>query len=151
MNLFQIRKADISDLENLAILFDEYRMFYERASDLAGARAFLRERFVHYESILFLAEDTTTKRAVGFTQLYPTFTSLSMAKAAILNDLYVQKEFRKQGVAKALLQTVATFGTKMGWKYVELSTAKTNVTAQSLYKSLGFVLDEEFLHLSLDL
>ena len=75
--------------------FDAYRQFYGRASDLSGAHAFLRERFDHGESVVFLAFDAGGQ-GVGFTQLYPSFSSTAMARIFVLNDLFVCASARQQ-------------------------------------------------------
>jgi hypothetical protein len=49
MNDLRVRQAVLSDLDDLAALFDPYRVFQGRPSDPDAARAFLRERFDHGE------------------------------------------------------------------------------------------------------
>ena len=63
---FTVRQATIFDLELIVPLFDAYRQFYRRPSDPDLARRFLRERFQHNESIIFLAVRGDGS-AVGFT------------------------------------------------------------------------------------
>ncbi|MBM9500889.1 GNAT family N-acetyltransferase [Leptospira sp. 201903071] len=147
--MWNIREAAITDLDQAARLFDEYRGFYGKESDLSGATRFLEERIFKGESRIYLAVDDGEKRFYGFTQLYPSFTSLSMKRTWILNDLFVRPESRKQGVAKALIEQAASLARSMDAKYLSLSTARDNKNAQKLYESLGFVKDEEFYHYSL--
>jgi hypothetical protein len=97
MNTITVRQAVLSDLEALAPLFDSYRQFYGRASDLSAATAFLSARFNHNESVLFIAHEGD--KTVGFTQLYPSFSSVSMARILVLNDLFVDEHARRKGVA----------------------------------------------------
>ena len=87
MNDISVRQAALSDLDDLATLFDQYRVFQGQPADLAAARAFLRERFDHGESVVFMAVDGTP--AVGFAQLYPSFSSVALQRVFILNDLFV--------------------------------------------------------------
>jgi GNAT superfamily N-acetyltransferase len=138
-----IRQATILDLEPLVPLFDAYRQFYRRPSDLALARRFLLERFQHNESIIFLAmiEDGS---AVGFTQLYPSFSSASAAPIFILNDLFVNPDARQKGVGKLLLRAAARFGREVGAVRLMLSTEVTNETAQALYESQGWKRQTDF-------
>ncbi|WP_315615240.1 GNAT family N-acetyltransferase [Alkalihalobacillus sp. MEB130] len=91
----------------------------------------------------FVAKDH--ERFVGFVQLYPTFTSVSMKKAWILNDLYVKKEYRRSGVAQQLIQLSIELCNDTGAKFLSLETAATNIKAQNLYKKMGFVNDQSFL------
>jgi GNAT superfamily N-acetyltransferase len=102
MNRIQIRRAHIDDLGLITPLFDLYRQFYEQASDLAMAENFLAQRLQHNESVIFLAFDGAD--AVGFTQLYPGFSSVSMARTFLLNDLYVVSSHRRHGVGSLLLE-----------------------------------------------
>jgi GNAT superfamily N-acetyltransferase len=146
---FTVRQAVFADLDKLVLMFDRYRQFYQRASDLDAARSFLTERFNHGESVLFIAEEGD--KALGFTQLYPGFSSLSMARRFTLNDLFVEESARRRGVGHALLSAAADYGKSVGATALGLCTAKTNVKAQALYQSTGWVRDEVYLEYSLGL
>src|SRR5712664_2370853 len=104
-----VRQATISDLDLLTPLFDAYRQFYRKPSDLGLARRFLGERFQHNQSIVFLAVRQDGS-AVGFTQLFPSFSSASAAPILILNDLFVRPEARRARVGSLLLAAAASFG-----------------------------------------
>jgi ribosomal protein S18 acetylase RimI-like enzyme len=141
--------ACLEHLEDVASLFDQYRVFYNQASDLEAARSFLQARFQNGDSILFVAIDQG--QIVGFTQLYPSFSSVLMKRIWILNDLFVVEPYRQQGVAKALINAAANFARETGAVRIALSTQKFNKTAQALYESLGYGKDEEFYHYALRL
>jgi len=138
-----IRQATIRDLEQLVPLFDGYRQFYGRASDLHAAREFLLARFHNDESTLFIAYEG--ERAIGFTQLYPSFSSISLARIFVLNDLFVHEQARRKGVASALMSAAVKFATAMGAARLSLSTAITNHAAQALYQSADWKRDDQFL------
>jgi len=138
----ETRRAAIADLELLIPLFDAYRVFYGKPSDISTARSFLWERFQHNQSVVFLA--LQSQRAVGFTQLYPSFSSVSAARIFILNDLFVAPEARRSGVAGKLLAAAASFGRTEGAVRLALSTAVDNEAAQALYASHGWVRDTRF-------
>ena len=142
MNSFLVRQAVFDDLENVAPLFDAYRQFYDKASDLEGVQQFLRERFNHGESVIFLAYDGKTP--VGFTQLYPSFSSVSMARSFILNDLFVAADYRRRGVASRLLGAATGYAGSLGAVRVSLNTDIRNTTAQATYEALGWKRDQEF-------
>lgn len=146
-----IRSASVADLDRLVPLFDAYRVFYEQPSDLEGAERFLAERLGQLQSVVLLAEDTATGRAAGFTQLYPVFSSVSMQRSWILNDLYVDSKFRGSGVGSALLDAAARHARLTGAKGIALSTAPTNKTAQRLYESKGYKPDGDYLNYFLTL
>lgn len=144
----QVRIADIDDLDPIADLFDQYRMFYGQASDGAVARQFISERMLRRESIILGAQAANGQFA-GFTQLYPSFSSVSAARIFILNDLFVARSYRRQGVARMLLHAAETVAREANVLRLFLSTAETNHPAQALYQSLGWVVDHEFQHWSL--
>ena len=130
MNTIAVRQAALSDIDALAALFNAYRQFYGRESDFDAARAFLVARFAHGESVLLLAFQGS--RPVGFTQLYPSFSSVSLARIFVLNDLFVESSARKQGVAGKLLSAAVAFAETVGAVRLSLSTAVTNKTAPAL-------------------
>src|SRR4030095_15059128 len=99
----QIRAARPEDLPELARLFDAYRVFYRAPSALAAAERFLRDRFARGDSHLFVALSPHEVKLAGFTQLYPSFSSVSMARIYVLNDLFVAPAARSGGVERALL------------------------------------------------
>jgi GNAT superfamily N-acetyltransferase len=136
------RQTTLSDLDALAPLFDGYRQFYGRDSDVAAARAFLLERFNHGESVVFLAYQGDAP--VGFTQLYPSFSSVSMARVFVLNDLFVCASARRMGVGARLMAAATEYARTVGAVRLTLSTATSNATAQSLYEAAGWKRDESF-------
>jgi ribosomal protein S18 acetylase RimI-like enzyme len=142
MSPIAVRQAVFADLDALVPLFDAYRQFYGQTGDLARARAFLGERFEHLQSVVLIAEDGDN--AIGFTQLYPSFSSISMARTFVLNDLFVTPHCRRKGVGEMLLQAAAAFARNVGAVRLTLSTAVTNGPAQALYESAGWRRDEKF-------
>ena len=146
----RVRQASVEDLGAIAPLFDGYRQFYGQPADLDGATAFLLERLRHHQSVIFVAEGKDGA-ALGFTQLYPSFSSVRMSRSYILNDLFVVPEARRSGVAALLLQAAAAHGRSAGAVRLSLSTALDNRTAQALYESQGWKADEVFRHYSLPL
>lgn len=142
MNSITVRQAVLVDLEVLAVLFDGYRQFYGRTADLPAAREFLRERFNHGESVLLIAHANSLP--VGFVQLYPSFSSVSLARTFVLNDLFVQEQGRRKGVGTRLLAAAQEIAQSVGAVRLTLSTAITYTAAQALYLSAGWKRDEQF-------
>ena len=140
-----VRRATAADAPALAPLFDAYRTFYRQPSDVAAAEAFLRARLVHGESVVFVAEDAAG-RPVGFTQLYPTFSSVRLRTLWVLNDLYVAAEARRQGVGRTLLDRAQAYAAETGACAVALATSESNATAQRLYDAAGYVRDRVVLY-----
>ncbi|MBV9316419.1 MAG: GNAT family N-acetyltransferase [Gammaproteobacteria bacterium] len=141
--MIRIRGAIDSDLPTLGRLFDQYRQFYRLPGDLEKSTTYLTSRLRALDSTVLVAVDETGALC-GFTQLYPTWCSLLAGPVYVLYDLYVTPEARRRGVGRALIQAATECGRRDGKLRMTLSTAKTNLSAQSLYESLGWERDEEF-------
>lgn len=127
----------------LVALFDEYRIFYQQSSDKEKANAFLSQRLEEEESVIYMAREDGV--VLGFTQLYPMFSSISMEPIWVLNDLYVTAEGRNKGTGTALLVAAQHFCRRERAKGLALETGIEN-PAQGLYERLGWVKDQEYLH-----
>jgi ribosomal protein S18 acetylase RimI-like enzyme len=145
-----IQPATITDLDALVPLFDGYRQFYRQASDPVRAHAFLAERIERGESLILLARDDDGT-GLGFTQLYPLFSSVRAVRTWLLNDLFVAPSARRRGVAGALLRTAAEQARARGVASLSLSTALDNAPAQALYESLGWRRESGYCEYSLGL
>ncbi len=140
---FHILQATTGDVDVLAALFDGYRQFYGQPSDLPRAVDFLIARIEQDESLILLARDPSGV-GLGFTQLYPLFSSVHTARTWLLNDLFVAPLARRQGVAAALLRAATEQARQRGAASLSLSTARDNAPARALYDSLGWRRDQEF-------
>lgn len=141
-------RATSDHLDVLVNLFDQYRQFYRQESDLAGALRFLGERLERDDSVIFLALNSQ-HQGKGFTQLYPSFSSVSMKRVWILNDLYVSQDHRRQGVAKALMDRARQLAVETKAKGIVLETEVANTVAQPLYEQLGYSRDSDTYHYQL--
>ncbi|WP_224013506.1 GNAT family N-acetyltransferase [Paraburkholderia tropica] len=142
----EIRQYAARDLDAVARLFNDYRVFYEQPSNLPLATQFIAQRTQANESVLLVADtgDTGDHALAGFCQLYPSFCSVEAAPIYVLYDLFVAESARRAGVAKHLLQAAAAHAKRDGKVRMDLTTAKTNLKAQALYESLGWKRDEVF-------
>ena len=138
-----VRQAGLDDLKDLAPLFDGYRRFYGQPSDLARASQFLADRLAAGDSVIFLAKQDG--EPIGFTQLYPTFSSVRTARTFILNDLFVAPDARGTGAGRKLLETARTYAREAGATRISLSTARDNLAAQQLYRDDGWHEESEFI------
>ena len=136
----KVRQAELEDVDELVPLFDAYRQFYDQASDLSRARNWLRARIGANESVVLLAE--TEGNAVGFTQLYPMYSSVQTARIWVLNDLYVIPEERRHGAAKALLKAAIDYARDDGASRLQLETGRRNEAARALYRDAGWQEDD---------
>ena len=134
-----IREATLNDLDALARLFDNYRIFYRKPPELTAAKKFLQQRITGKESVIFLAGENY---AVAFAQLYPLFSSTRMKRLWLLNDLFVDPDFRGKGISKLLLSRCFQLARETNACGVMLETERDNMIANQLYRKTGFQLME---------
>jgi len=139
-----IRRAKKKDIDDLSVLFDKYRIFYKQRSDVDNARSFLKKRMKRKESVIFVAEERD--ELIGFTQLFPIFSSVSMRRTWLLNDLYVNERSRGIGAAAKLLDAAKEFGVETNSKWLLLQTAADNFTAQKVYEKNGWIQETDFFY-----
>jgi ribosomal protein S18 acetylase RimI-like enzyme len=146
-----VEPAHLSDIDLVAPLFDSYRQFYGAPPDLPAARDFLEARLARGESVVLMAilesEDGGNDAVAGFAQLYPSFSSLALARTMVLNDLFVAPEYRRLGVARRLVEEYVEYARRACAVRIELATQLTDGNALALYESEGFARDTEFVHL----
>jgi len=145
---FNIRKASVNDLPQLATLFDGYRVFYEKNSALKEAEDFLHERLTNHESEIFVADDGNM--LLGFVQLYPLFSSTRLKRLWLLNDLFVDVRHRGKGISVALIDAAKELCRLTGGCGLMLETAKSNDIGNQLYPRTGFTLDHDHNYYSWD-
>jgi ribosomal protein S18 acetylase RimI-like enzyme len=144
-----VRRGNICDLDDLAGLFNDYRVFYRQETNIEKAKEFLSDRLTKNESVVFVAFAGDTM--AGFVQLYPVFSSVRMKKRWLLNDLFVKEEFRGQGFSIALIEQAKELCRQTGARGFVLETAKTNVIGNRLYQKLNLQLDTEYNTYSWDI
>jgi len=137
-----IRRAIVEDANVIAPLFNAYRMFYRQHSNIGAALDFITKRLAQNQSAIFIADDGG--KAVGFTQLYPIFSSVGLTNAWLLNDLYVTEGNRGKGVATALLEAAKQLGRKTGSGWLMLQTAVNNHIAQKVYGQNGWIKEKDY-------
>ena len=137
-----IKEATVKDSEKIGEVFDLYRQFYKKDPDKITSIEYIKKRLAKKESIIFFVEEDNV--CIGFVQLYVTFDSLELGKKVVLYDLFVRPEYRKKGIGAMLMDASKDFAENNGISGIELSTAISNGTAQSLYESLGYERDNEF-------
>lgn len=139
-----IRRAKKKDIDKLSVLFDKYRIFYKQQSDIDNAKSFLKKRMKRKESVIFVAEER--KELIGFTQLFPIFSSVSMKRTWLLNDLFVNEKARGMGTATRLLDAAKEFGAETNSKWLLLQTAADNFTAQKVYEKNGWIRETDLFY-----
>lgn len=137
-----IQKANINDVDELAQLFDAYRVFYRKESDVVQAKIFLSKRINNNESVIYISLNEA-KTITGFVQLYPLFSSTRMERIWLLNDLFVKPEFRGLGISKALINEAKKLVIDTKSAALILETEKSNAIGNKLYPSVDFELEKD--------
>ncbi|MFY4777009.1 GNAT family N-acetyltransferase [Metabacillus sp. RGM 3146] len=151
MSQITVIKAGLRELDIVTILFDEYRQFYKQPKDVTACRKFLKERLQNEDSVILLAlsEINGEQSPAGFTQLYPSFTSIGLNRTWILNDLFVNESSRRMGVASSLLHAAKEYAVSLGAVRISLETQKINSNAQKLYEKHSYMKDQDHFYYSL--
>ena len=139
----QVIPATKDQLPDLIAMFDAYRVWYRKPSDLEGAKDFLGKRLELEDSVIYIARDLEIGEAAGFTQLYPLFSSTRMRKLWLLNDLFVKPEHRGKGISKMLIEKAKELARNTDAAGIMLETELTNTIGNQLYPSTGFDLNTE--------
>ncbi|UTA47191.1 GNAT family N-acetyltransferase [Simiduia sp. 21SJ11W-1] len=148
-NSYSVRSAQPEDVPGIAMLFAAYRQFYGLPSDNAQLVEFLHARMHAGDAHILLAVEKSVP--VAFTQLYPGWCSLALARYFILYDLYVDQAHRRKGLGAQLLTAAAHWARGQGADRLELATGVNNKAAQALYRQLGWQRDHEYYYFNLPL
>ncbi|KAL6760559.1 acyl-CoA N-acyltransferase, partial [Haematococcus lacustris] len=135
------RRATLADVHMVQPLFSRYRVWYKMAAAPQAELDFLTRRLGGNESIVIVAEHKADKKLLGFTQLYPVFSSTRLGRLWLLNDLYVEEEWRGQGVGRLLIKAAQELAGETEAVGLLLETQKTNVAGNALYQATGFELE----------
>jgi len=140
-----IRRARATDITALVPLVEQYLAFYDVKHSRARVSRFILQKLRAKPVHVWVGAQSPGGALEGFVQVYPTWSTLRLGTAWILNDLFVEKRVRGSGMGRALIERVIEEAQRSGTKTVELTTAVTNAPARALYESLGFTTDSGFL------
>jgi ribosomal protein S18 acetylase RimI-like enzyme len=137
-----VNPVTMNELDDIADLFNQYRVFYGKDSEYEDCKEFIRQRIKNEESIIYIAHDQEDT-PMGFVQLYPIFTSVGLKRQWLLNDLFVAEQHRRNGVAESLMERARLLAKQTESAGILLETAHDNIQAQQLYEKLGFQKDTD--------
>ena len=143
--VMEVIRATILDIPLLLPLFDRYRQFYEMSSDLKACEEFLMERFRKEEGVVFIVVEEQNGETVGlgFSMMCITFSTIGLKKFWSLHDLYVEEEYRKQGIAKLLINKCKELAIEYNPLGIVIESRISNQSAQHLFDSVSFVKEGE--------
>ena len=132
-------------IDQFVTIVDEYRKFFDFGLSPNKTKEFFQRLQEKNEAATFIAISEKDE-VMGFVNLYPSYSTLSLRKIWILNDLGVSSRFRRLGVAQALIKKSIEFAKASDAIRIELKTEKTNLDAQKLYTEIGFKTDQDNLY-----
>jgi ribosomal protein S18 acetylase RimI-like enzyme len=123
----------------VATLFDEYRQAFGYASSRAAGLEYIRGCVAGGEVAVFTAcYESRLLEPLGFTMLYPSFSSVQLRRTWQMQDIFVVPRARRCGIARALMEHVIKFARQQGAQHITLLSRIENGPASSLFSSLGF-------------
>ena len=131
-------------LDDVAKLFNHYRMFYKKSDDYDSSYKFIEENFRLSRSLIFVLLNENNQ-AIGFSQLYPSFCSLEMKPIYYLYDFFVHTDQRRHGYGEYLMNSIIDYFKEKQVARLTLDTAFANKIAQSLYEKIGFNREIDFI------
>lgn len=90
------------------------------------------------KSIVLVAEMAGKVVGYAWATLEERDWMMLLDACAALQDIWVDEEARRHGVARALLERIATLAKEKGAPRLVLSTAAKNESAQKFFESMGF-------------
>ncbi len=147
----RIVQATLEHLDLLTPLFIKYREFYGELPFPDSSRKFLETHLKRKESVIYLALADDEDKLLGYCQLFPSYSSLSLKRVWILNDIFVAEDARRMLVADRLLQTAKQMAKETNAVRMRVATSVDNEVAQKVYESIGFREDTKFKNYILEL
>ena len=137
-----VKIAGTGDIDEAVELIMEYRTFYGVESQSENeVKAFVQDRIKNNQSKIFIAF-TDSGKAAGFIQLYPSYSTVSLKPQWVLNDFFVKKEFRGNGIGTQLMQSVKEYFKDKAKGFI-LVTDKENHTSKKFYDGNGWKTGED--------
>jgi ribosomal protein S18 acetylase RimI-like enzyme len=142
---FNIRKANPNDLPAITDLagkmVDFHRSldnYYKPLSAYKNLEKELAGELADKNSLFLVIEKDN--KIIGYFRgsIEPAPAYASPKKIGVIYDIYVQKEYRKQGVGEALMKEILEWFQSKNIKNIELSVDARNNNAINFWKKFGF-------------
>jgi GNAT superfamily N-acetyltransferase len=154
-------KIDIvneNDLIDLLPLLQAYCAFYNQTEQipvttddalLSVSRALIANPT--QEGLQLIARDAKDRTPVGFATIFWSWSTLKGGRLAIMNDLFVDEQYRGQGIADILIGDCARRAREHGAGCLTWQTSVDNKRAQTVYNRSGALKSDRWLNYFLDL
>lgn len=136
-----IRVVEPKDLSALLLLARQYLAFYHTKVDQEDLRKWAEYFLMHPQEGFFCLSEQDGQ-AIGFATVYLSWSTLSLGRIAVLNDLFITESWRGQGHGEKLFQFVASLTKDRGVVRLEWETTVGNKRAQALYAKMGGVVSD---------
>lgn len=153
----EIGAARESDIAELVPLMEAYCEFYRWPSpgeEELEAMARAEIQAPDSAGMIFVArpqdESDEPEKIVGFVHVTWKMSLLHATRVAVMEDLYVDPDFRRRGIAGSLIDAVAARARDLGAPCLQWVTEPSNTTAQEVYSRTG-AQPESWLEYELDL
>ena len=132
--MFKFRKLLAEDFIRWKMLWTDYLVFYktdlpEEITNTAWDRIVSGE----IESIAVFDDE----KLIAFMHFHTQINTWKIGKVYYLEDLFVSSEYRRQGIAKTLIEHLFELAQNNGYERVYWLTDKNNKQAQTLYEKFA--------------
>ena len=135
---FRIRFAQEQDFEKIHQMNQEFSHFIKTPQKF---RISLEEMIAEQEHFKMLVVEKTDGDIIGFASTFIAWYSW-IGKSLYLDDLYVIKDYRGQGLGSSLMSEVFELAKKQDCKKVKWQVSKWNQHAIDFYQNLGADIDD---------
>lgn len=90
-------------------------------------------------------------KAIGYIVLCFSYSLVSFGQDGMIDEFYIDDEYRKKGIGTQILKIVMKNSKKLGLNCLYLEISKNNIAAQTLYEKLNFKFRDNYFLMKLDL
>jgi ribosomal protein S18 acetylase RimI-like enzyme len=133
----RVRRATALDAADISTLYLQFLRSYGYDSECEAVVRFLEYMLAQSWVLFFVAADASDK-ILGFAGCTLTYSAVSQSAAIAINDMFVDADARRNGVATALCGAIEFYARRNGFVKIFLETAPDAEAAIAMYKKVGF-------------
>ena len=137
MATFQLRSATSGDSVTIFRLIQALAEYEQLAHEVTGSAETLQTALFGERPAAEVLLAEVDGEAAGFALFFPTYSSFEGKPGIYLEDLFVQPDYRRQGIAKALLNRLAKLVLERQGCRLEWAVLDWNTPAIDFYKRIG--------------
>ncbi len=135
-----IEKCRVSETKEVDILLNKLildeKQYDKNISDNVIIKNFYETKINDDNNCLLVAK--IDNKVIGYLYGFILNSDIDIEIKSQLDALYVEKEYRKLGVANSLINEFIKWSKQKGVKFIELKVCNENINAINLYKKYGF-------------